>query len=100
MTLGVSLLLVAAGAILIWGVTGEVSGVDLDAIGVILIVVGIIGFVLSLVFWESWGRGGFGRRTRYVEAGAPAPGPTVDGSSRRVVEERVEDYPPAGPPPP
>ena len=85
MTLGVSLLLVAAGAILIWGVTGEVSGVDLDAIGVILIVVGIIGFVLSLIFWESWGRGGFGRRTTYVERGAPAlrHGPGIVAAGRR-----------------
>src|SRR5829696_378988 len=67
MTLGVSLLLVAAGAILIWGVTGEASGIDVDAIGVILIVVGIIGFVLSLVFWERWGWGGpTRRRTAYV----------------------------------
>jgi hypothetical protein len=93
MTLGVSLLLVAAGAILIWGVTGEASGIDVDAIGVILIVVGIIGFVLSLLFWERWGgaRGPWGaRRTTYVE-GRPAP-------RRTVVEERVDE--PAGPPPP
>ncbi len=48
MGIGVSLLLIAVGAILVWGVTGEVAGVDIDAIGVILIVVGIIGLVISL----------------------------------------------------
>ena len=74
MTLGVSLLLVAAGAILIWGVTGEASGIDVDAIGVILIVVGIIGFILSLVFWDRWGAGlpgGGARRVRVVEGAGP-----------------------------
>ena len=86
MTLGVSLLLVAAGAILIWGVTGEASGIDVDAIGVILIVVGIIGFILSLVFWDRWGgaRGPLGaRRTTYVEGGARR---TVASPRTTVVE--------------
>ena len=54
MTLGVSLLLVAAGAILIWGVTGEASGIDVDAIGVILIVVGIIGIATDDIS-TRWG---------------------------------------------
>jgi hypothetical protein len=100
MTLGVSLLLVAAGAILIWGVTGEASGIDVDAIGVILIVVGIIGFVISLIFWDRWGgaRGPFGaRRATYVEGGPAAP--ARPAARRTVVEEHV-DEPPGGPPPP
>ena len=59
MGLSVSILLAAAGAILLWAVNAEVSGVNLDAVGVILLVVGIIGAALSLVFWSSWG--GFGR---------------------------------------
>ncbi len=66
----------ALGAILIWGVTGEVAGLDLDAIGVILLVVGALGLLLSLIFWSSWGGPAyFGgrRRTRYVEE-APPPG--------------------------
>jgi hypothetical protein len=99
MTLGVSLLLVAAGAILIWGVTGEASGIDVDAIGVILIVVGIIGFILSLVFWDRWGAGApwGARRVTRVE-GAPVRR-TVEAPARtKVVEEEVDEYP-AGPPP-
>jgi hypothetical protein len=60
MGISVSILLAAAGAILLWAVNAEVSGVDLDAVGVILLVVGIIGVALSLVFWSSWG--GFGGR--------------------------------------
>jgi hypothetical protein len=70
--IGVSLLLVAAGAILLWGVTGEVAGIDIDAIGVILIVVGAIGAVLSMIFWSSWGGpAGVSRRRTYVDEGPP-----------------------------
>jgi hypothetical protein len=58
MGIGVSLILAAAGAILIWAVDVTVSGVDLTTVGVILLVVGCVGAVLSLVFWSSWG--GFG----------------------------------------
>jgi hypothetical protein len=60
MGIPVSLILIAAGAILTWGVTDEPSGLNLDAIGVVLMVVGIVGLVLSLIFWSSWG--GFGAR--------------------------------------
>ena len=73
MGIGVSLLLIAAGAILVWGVTGEVAGADVDAIGVILMIVGALGLVLSMIFWSSWGGPGyFGRRREtYVEEGPP-----------------------------
>ena len=53
-----SLLLSAAGAILIWAVDASVSGLNIHTIGVILLVAGIVGFVSSLFFWSSWG--GFG----------------------------------------
>lgn len=70
MGIGVSIFLIAVGAILTWAVNAEVSGVDLDAVGVILLVVGIIGALLSLIFWSSWG--GVGRRrTTYVDEGPP-----------------------------
>lgn len=60
MGIGVSLILAAVGAILLWAVDAEVSGVDISTVGVILLVVGIAGALLSLVFWSSWG--GFGGR--------------------------------------
>jgi hypothetical protein len=75
MGLGASLFLVAAGAILIWGVTGELANLDVDAIGVILIVIGIVGLVLSMIFWSSWGGMSGRRRATYVEEGPPPPGP-------------------------
>lgn len=67
MGVGVSLILVAAGAILTWAVTATVSGVDINTIGVILLVVGAIGLVLSLMFWSSWGGVGGSRRETIVE---------------------------------
>ena len=62
MGIGISLLLMAAGAVLIWAVDYSVSGVELVTIGWILLVVGAIGALLSLIFWSSWG-GVPGRRT-------------------------------------
>jgi hypothetical protein len=75
MGLGASLFLIAGGAILIWGVTGEVAGLDVDAIGAILMVIGIIGLILSLIFWSSWGGFQGRRRSTYVEEGPPAGPP-------------------------
>ena len=70
MGLGVSLFLIAGGAILVWGVNKEVAGLDLDAIGVILMVIGVIGLALSMIFWSSWG-GWSRRRTTYVDEAPP-----------------------------
>ena len=61
MGIGASLFLIALGAILVWGVSAEVGGMDVDAIGWILLVVGALGALLSMIFWSSWG--GFNRRT-------------------------------------
>ena len=71
MGIGVSLILIAAGAILTWAVNATVSGIDINTIGVILMVVGAIGLVLSLMFWSSWGGVGASRRTTttYVDDG-------------------------------
>jgi hypothetical protein len=73
MGLGVSIFLIAVGAILTWAVNASVSGLELNTIGVILMVVGILGLLLSLIFWSSWGGvgGSSRRRTTYVEDGPP-----------------------------
>jgi hypothetical protein len=60
MGIGTSLFLIAAGAILTFAVEAQADGFDINTVGVILMIVGGIGLVLSLVFWESWG--GFHRR--------------------------------------
>jgi hypothetical protein len=75
MGIGVSLILIAVGAILTWAINATVSGVDINTIGIILMIVGAIGLVLSLLFWSSWGGAGAPRRrTTYVDEGPPAPG--------------------------
>ena len=96
MGVAVSLLLIAAGAILTWGVTAEAEGLDVNAVGVILLVVGILGLVLSMLFWQSWG--GFSRRTAYVEEGAPVRRRAVRPGRRTVVEEEDVVADPPGPP--
>jgi hypothetical protein len=60
MGISVSLLLIAVGAILKWAVTATTSGINLNTVGVVLLIVGAIGLVLSFLFWSSWG--GFGSR--------------------------------------
>jgi hypothetical protein len=53
MTIGGALLLIAAGAILKWAVTAHLSGVNLQTVGTVLFVIGLIGLALALIytFW-------------------------------------------------
>jgi len=66
MGIGASIFLVAAGAILAFAVTRDVSGIDIATVGWILMIVGIVGLLLSLVFWSSWGGFGTWRRETVV----------------------------------
>jgi len=52
--LGLSLFLVALGAILAFAVNVSVTGIDISVVGVILMVVGLVGMVMSLLFWTSF----------------------------------------------
>jgi hypothetical protein len=77
MGLGVGIFLAAVGAVLAFAVNTNVSGVNIHTIGWILLIVGIVGIILSMIFWSTWaGPGYFGgdrrRRTTYVDEG---PGP-------------------------
>jgi hypothetical protein len=71
MGIGVSLILIAVGAILVWAVEAQVSGVDLTAVGWILLIVGAAGALLSMIFWSSWG--GWGGRRETVVREEPPP---------------------------
>jgi hypothetical protein len=53
MTLGLSLFLFAIGAILRFAVTASVAGIDLQTVGVILMIVGVVGFVVTLAMLIS-----------------------------------------------
>ena len=55
MGLGVSIFLIAVGAILTYAVEVNAEGIDLNTVGVILMVVGALGLLFSLLFLSSWG---------------------------------------------
>jgi uncharacterized protein DUF6458 len=52
--IGTSIFLIAVGAILKYAVTADVSGVDVNTVGVILMVVGVVGLLLSLLWMTIW----------------------------------------------
>lgn len=54
MTYGTSLFLIAVGAILRYAVTATVSGIDLGVVGLVLMIVGGVGLVLSLLWFGVW----------------------------------------------
>ena len=54
MGIGTSIFLIAVGAILKFAITASVSGVSLSTVGVILMLVGILGLVITLVFFAPW----------------------------------------------
>ena len=58
MALGTSILLIAAGAILRYAVTGEIDFVDIQTVGTILLVIGILGLALSLILMFTADRRG------------------------------------------
>jgi hypothetical protein len=66
MGIPVSLLVIAAGAILAFAVTGRSSSVNIPAVGWILMAAGFVGLLLSLVMWDTWAGAGFwsGRNER------------------------------------
>ena len=68
MGIGTSIFLIAMGAILKYAVTDSVSGVDLSAVGVILMVAGAIGLLVSLLWMTIWADR---RRGAVVEADRP-----------------------------
>jgi heme/copper-type cytochrome/quinol oxidase subunit 2 len=54
MGIGTSLVLIAIGAILKFAVTASVSGVKLEVVGTILMVIGIVGLVITLIYTVAW----------------------------------------------
>lgn len=85
MSIGAGILLIAIGAILTFAVDWQVGGLDLDVVGWVLMIAGLAGIVITLVYSRR-------RTARVVEQTRPA---------ERVVERqtRVYDDPNAPPPP-
>ena len=87
MGIGVSIFLLALGAILAFAVDFEASGLDINTVGVILMIVGAIGLATSVLFWDRMGFGSTATRrsvrTDYVDDGV------VVGTPRTAVRERT-----------
>ena len=78
MGIGTSIVLIAVGAILKYAVTASVSGIELQTVGVILMIAGIIGLVLSLIWLAS------ARRRGVVVDGHPRRDVVVDDRPRAL----------------
>ncbi len=77
MGVGASLVLFAIGAIMRFAISVSSSHFNVETIGVILMIVGAVGFVVSLFFWSTWGGfGGGGYRRQRTVTGS-------DGVTRR-----------------
>jgi hypothetical protein len=84
MRIGVGIFLMVLGAILAFAVETDVPGVNVNALGVILLLIGLVALVYSLLFWSSltpWGRRRVDARRRMVGLEPPA----------EIVEERRFD---------
>jgi beta-lactamase regulating signal transducer with metallopeptidase domain len=78
MGLGTSLFLIAVGAILRFAVSVTTHGFNIHTIGVILMIVGIVGLFVSLLWMTMWrnrrtARPGYVDRRDYAERDAPPP---------------------------
>jgi hypothetical protein len=82
--IGISIVLIAVGAILEFAVTvnPDQHGFNINAVGLILLIVGLVGFVVSLLFWTGRGGGWYGPRRHRT---------TIDDGSGRVVR-REDQY--------
>ena len=77
MGLGTSIVVFAIGAVLRFATTVHSASFNVHTIGVIMMAVGVVGFVLSLIFWSSWGGIGGTRLSRRSVYGA-ADGTVVE----------------------
>jgi hypothetical protein len=83
MGVGTSLVVFAVGAILRFATSVTATGFNIHEIGVILMIVGAVAFVLSLVFWSSWGGFGGSNRRRQTTVEGPS------GVTRTTTDEHV-----------
>jgi hypothetical protein len=103
MGIAVSLIIAAVGLILALAVHPSNPGsIDVNTVGWILFILGLVGLVIDLLLWSSWGPG-YMRRRRTYAAGDPAYSayPARRWGPRRTVvhEEEVADPGPGAPPP-
>ena len=97
MSIGVGIFLMVLGAILAFAVEATTPGINVNTLGIILLLTGLIAVLYSLLFWSNlspWGRRSVARRRTVVEE---RPVRVVDDRPVEVIEERpvevVEERP-------
>jgi Na+/proline symporter len=95
MGIGGSIFLLAVGAILAFAVNADISGLDINVIGWILMAAGLIGLIITLWYWNSRRRTVVTRQTSQGVAGAPVQ----PGAYRSEYRETSRDDVPPPPPP-
>jgi uncharacterized membrane protein len=96
----VGIVITAVGFILALAVhPTDTSSVNVNTIGWILVVVGLVAFLTDLVLWSMRGRPGYLRRTTVVNDPGYGGYPVRGGYAprRRVIEEEEAGPPPPGP---
>ena len=89
MGVAVSLIIAAVGLVLALAVHPASQGsIDVNTVGWILFLVGLIGFIIDLLLWSSWGPGYLRHDTTDVERRRPA----YPRRRRRVVDEVDDRY--------
>jgi lipopolysaccharide export LptBFGC system permease protein LptF len=86
MGIGVGIFLMVLGAILTFALETHVPGINVNALGVILMLIGLVAVCYSLLFWSNltpWGRRRAAARRRIVGLDEPV----------EVIEERPFDDP-------
>jgi hypothetical protein len=92
MGVAVSLIIAAAGLVLALAIHPASQGsVDVNTVGWILFVVGVIGLIIDVLLWSSWGSGYLRRDSTYVERRARM----YPARRRTVVDEIDEPTPPS-----
>jgi hypothetical protein len=95
MGFAVSIIIVAVGFILALAVHPTHPGsVNVNTVGWVLVVFGLVGFLADLLLWSSRGPGYLRRRTYVDESPGYGPYPTRWGYPRRRVIEEDEGGPP------
>lgn len=89
MGIGTSIVVFAVGAVLRFAVSVSTSGFNIHTIGVILMIVGAVGLLVSMVFWGSRRSGGSWAvmsrsRRRTVAGGAAGPAGPVVAEEERI----------------
>jgi hypothetical protein len=88
MSIGVGILLMVLGAILAFAVEATTPGINVNALGIILLLIGLVAVLYSLLFWSNlspWGRRRIAARRTVVEE---RPVRVVEERPVEVVEER------------